>query len=185
MSVMRILLEEVNRKLKRWMSVLALAISVASAAPAWANVEWSSTASGCVLQSGSADLASVSAVFGTVTFADGMSGHIKLTCPVQKPLSASANALFVTYYNDHSRDDGVDHCYVYADLLRTGLNSELGGDLGWVHTDGQFSFGRQMVFALLSEPLDFNNNYYWVDVDLYRDAGDAVCNPVAVGVILN
>ncbi len=78
-------------------------------------------------------------------------------------LSYDANFLFLTFYNDHSRDDGRDHCFINADLLRTNLDSnELGADLGWVRTAGQSYTGRQRLSGQLSESLDFNTSYYWV-----------------------
>ena len=173
-----------NRRTKTSASILVLALSLVAATQARA-VPWSSIASGCVLQSDGADRAYVDAAFGTVSFAPAGSGHIKLTCPVRSPVSASVNALALTFYNDHSRDDGVDHCYINADLLRSNLdNNERGWDLGWIRTAGRSYAGRQLLYGALSEALDFDVSYYWVDVELYRDSDTAPCNPAVVGTFL-
>src|SRR5262249_28562934 len=44
--------------------------------------------------------------------------------------------------------------------------------------------GRQTLSRSLSEPLDFNASYYWVDIQLHRDSPTATCNPLIVGTNL-
>jgi hypothetical protein len=171
---------------KTLVSIVALAMAVATATQARAGA-WSSVASGCVLQSdaNTPNLAIQSAVYGLVAFADGKSGDIKLTCPVQGTFGAGS-AFFLTFYNDNGFAGSVDHCYIRADFLRTNLdNIEIGGDLGSITTEHQIFTGRSVLVGALSEFVDFSRNYYWVDIELFRDSPSAICNPIVVGTFLS
>src|SRR5579862_6103017 len=131
--------------------VLMTATAVKSKAQAQGNVLWATPASGCVTQTAGQASAYFSAVYGTVSFAPGQYGDIKLTCPVPflSYLSlyyGQPNALVITYYNDHGSDGGVNHCYIAADLLRSNLNNqERGGDLVSLNSANQPPSGRQTL----------------------------------------
>ena len=98
------------------------------------------------------------------------------------------SALYITYYNDNASQGGVNHCFISADLLRSNLNNqELGWDLGSLNTASNPSdnqTGRQIFYANLTEQLDFSTSYYWVDIQLHRDAANAACSPTLVGTYL-
>jgi len=169
------------------MFTLTVAMIVATTTQARAQV-WSSIASGCVLQSVGQNLASVSAVSGTVSFKAGKHGDIKLTCPVQSVhdiVPGLAYNFVITFYNDHGFDGGVNHCYILADLLRSNLNNvEAGGDLGNIAAANQSFVGRQTLDRFTIETLDFSTSYYWVDIQLHRDTATAACNPTLVGTFV-
>lgn len=178
------------------MKTLSLTFAVATMAlaapPALANptnVSWSSVGAGCVPDSATVagGLASINAAFGTVTFASGQSGHIKLICPVSSlsVTAAAATGLSMTYYNDNGFAGNVSHCTVRADLLRTNLNNvEHGADIAEAASPNFATTGRSLSGASLSESLDLDTSYYWVDVDMFRDSATATCNPTLVGVYL-
>jgi hypothetical protein len=175
--------------MKTCVSIFALAFALTLATnQARAQVAWSSIASGCVLQTSGQGLASVSAVFGTVSFKPSSSGNIKLTCPVRAThqiTPSAVNDFVITFYDDHGFDGGVNHCYITADLLRSNLNNvEGGGDLGTIAAANKSFTGRQTLDVATSEILDFNTSYYWVDIQLHRDASTATCNPTLVGTFL-
>jgi len=91
----------------------------------------------------------------------------------------------VTYYNDNGYVGGVNHCTIRVDVLRSDLDSiEHGADISSYSTAGTSSTGRATKGASLTESLDFDTSYYWVDIDLYRDSNTATCNPVVVGTYL-
>ena len=37
----------------------------------------------------------------------------------------------------------------------------------------------------LTESMNMQSSYYWVDIQLHRDAPDAACNPTLVGTYLS
>jgi hypothetical protein len=163
---------------------IALALAVATGSQVRAQFAWSSVDSGCVVQSAGESLASIDAAHGTVSFKAGAAGDIKLTCPVRSLHQLAPNAvngLGITFYMNN-----VSQCFILADLLRTNLNNvEAGASLATVATSGHsFSPGRQTLDQSLSEPLDFNTSYYWVDIQLHRDPSTATCNPLIVGANL-
>src|SRR5882724_8426916 len=171
---------------------LAFMAATATQSQAQSTTFWSMPASGCVVQTGGNTLVSQDAASGTATFAPGKFGDIRLTCPVA-PFSGNINditgptTLNITYYDDRGFDPGsrVNHCWVQADLLRTNLdNIEHGGDIATVLAANQVSSGRQVQMADLPEDLNFSTSYYWVDIQLHRDAANATCNPTLVGTNL-
>src|SRR5262249_54913479 len=106
--------EEVTMLLRTHALNLSLVIVAAAALPAHASdpptsVRWGAIASGCTVDT-SAALANVDASHGTVTFANGKSGHIKLTCPIPSAFVPSvwpfANDLTLTFYNDRGFVNG-------------------------------------------------------------------------------
>jgi len=131
--------------------------------------------------------ASVSAVFGTVSFAAGAYGDIKLTCPVSAlPVGQAPNGLTITYYDDNAYDGSNNHCFIYADLLRSNLNNqERGWDIAYVRAANQATSGRQTMTGALTEYMNMQSSYYWVDIQLHRDAPHAACNPTLVGTYLS
>jgi hypothetical protein len=173
---------------------LSLVIVAAAALPAHASdppssVRWGAIASGCTVDT-SAALANVDAAHGTVTFAAGKSGHIRLTCPIPATFVPSvfpfANDLTLTFYNDRGFVGGINHCSIQADLLRTNLNDvESGSDVLTISTAGAATVGRSILSRLVPEAFDFDTSYYWVDIDLFRDSGSASCNPAVVGTYLS
>jgi len=169
---------------------LTLAFMAATTTQSQAATFWSMPASGCVVQTGSNTLVSQDAVFGTTTFAPGKFGDIKLTCPVAPfPMDfASPSDFDMTYYDDNGFDpvSRVNHCYIRADLLRTNLDAnEAGGDIASIQATNRVTSGRQVESAILRENLDFSTSYYWVDIQLHRDAANATCNPTLVGTNLD
>ncbi len=131
---------------------------------------------------------------GTVGFAQGASGHIKLTCPVRAALSSPTSLnpsaqrqLSMTFYNDNAVTGvirRIKHCSITADFLRSNLdNTEAGADIAMLATANQPFSGRQTLSMPVGQ-LDFSTSYYWVDVDLFRDSPVAACNPILVGVFL-
>ena len=172
-------------KIQTLFTSLAMAVTFACANQAAAQVLWSTPASGCVLQTEGQTAASVSAVFGTVSFAPGHYGDMKLTCPVSQ-LPYSPGQLTITYYDDHAFDGNSNHCYISADLLRSNLNDqERGWDLASLSTANQSTSGRQTLSTYLTESMDMQGSYYWVDIQLHRDAPNAACNPTLVGAFLS
>jgi hypothetical protein len=164
-----------------------LALAAATAVESNAQGLWNTTAAGCVEQTDNGSAAYFSAVYGTVSFAPGRFGDIKLTCAV--PFLAyqyyQPSQLGITYYNDHGFDGLTNHCYIAADLLRTNTNNlEAGGDLASMNTANQFTSGRQVLTTGVTDQMDFQNNYYWVDIQLHRDSPNAACNPSLVGTYL-
>src|SRR5215831_14580096 len=158
---------------------VVLCAAFASPAPAQQGyVLWSLTASGCTVQTDGQAAASVSAVFGTVSFAAGAYGDIKLTCPVSAlPVGQAPNGLTITYYDDNAYDGSNNHCFIYADLLRSNLNNqERGWDIAYVRAANHATSGRQTMTGYLTESMDMQSSYYWVDIQLHRDAPDAACN---------
>jgi hypothetical protein len=168
-----------------------LALMAATAVESRAQGNWNMPASGCVVQTANHAAAYFNAVYGTVDFAPKKYGDIKLTCPIpflsyQTYLNGQPNQMVITYYNDNGFVGGINHCYIAADLLRSNTNNqEAGGDLSSLNTANTLTSGRQTLGAGLSEQMDFLNNYYWVDIQLHRDAPNAACNPTLVGVYLN
>ena len=156
-----------------------------------AQISWSTPAAGCVVQTDNQAAAYFSAVYGTVSFAPGGFGDIKLTCPVPflsylSYYAGPPNQLVITYYDDNSFAGGVNHCYIFADLLRSNTNNqERGADLANVRAANNSTSGRQILGGGVSEVMDFQNNYYWVDIQMHRDSPNAACNPVLVGTYLN
>jgi hypothetical protein len=148
----------------------------------------SNIAAGCVADD--PRRASFDPTHGTVGFARAASGHIKLACPVRAALSGPTSLnpgplqLSMTFYNDNAVDRGMQHCSITADFLRTNINSiEAGADIATISTGNQPLSGRQIRSAQVGQ-LDFSTNYYWVDVDLFRDSPTVVCNPTLVGIFL-
>jgi hypothetical protein len=147
-------------------------------------------AAGCIAEDPTR--ASFDPTHGTVGFARGASGHIKLTCPVRAVLSSPTSLnpsphrrLSMTFYNDNAVVRGIKHCSIAADFLRSNLdNTEAGADIATIATTNQPLSGRQTLSTPVGQ-LDFSTSYYWVDVDLFRDSRTAVCNPTLVGVFLN
>lgn len=164
-----------------------LALAAGTATQAQAQVAWSAIASSCVVQTGGQNLAYLNAEYGTLSFAPTKHGDIKVSCPVpflngQYPY---ADELSITFYDDHGFDGGTNHCYILADLLRSDLTLERGWDLATVAAANQSFTGRQVLSAVLSETMDFQSDYYWVDIQLHRDSSKATCNPTLVGTFLN
>jgi hypothetical protein len=166
---------------------VVLALAVATGSQVRAQFAWSSVDSGCVVQSAGESLASIDAAHGTVSFKTGAAGDIRLTCPVRSLHQLAPNAvngLGITFNMDNA-----NQCFILADLLRTNLNNvEAGASLATINTSGHtFSPGRQTLNQSLSEPLDFNTSYYWVDIQLHRDPPAATigCNPEIVGTYLD
>jgi hypothetical protein len=165
-------------------------IGPGAARAAHAQTVWSSIAAGCVLDSGSAALATTTAVGGTVSFADRNTDFIRLTCPVTAitPLRSGqrVNWLSVNYYDPDGRGGA---CQVRAFLLRGNLNQlERGWTITGFDSNTGYSWteigtGKTWGVAYIPEVLDFNTSYYFVDLELYRS--DTSCNPTAVGVHLD
>jgi hypothetical protein len=136
--------------------------------------------------------ASLDPTHGTVGFAEGASGHIKLACPVRAALSSPTSLnpsaqrqLSMTFYSDHAVVGHIQHCSIAAEFLRSNLDStEAGAAIATIATANQPLSGRQTLSTPVGQ-LDFSTNYYWVDVDLFRDSPVALCNPTFVGVFLN
>jgi hypothetical protein len=186
--------------------VLVFAVAAASQAKAQiGGVAWSSVAAGCVVQSAGESLASIDAAHGTVSFKTGTAGDIKLSCPVasltirpEVPLNL-VNDLHITFYMAHQPTHdarigtaplvgGVHRCFILVDLLRTNLNNvEAGASLATISASGPIPPGRQTLDQILTEALDFNTSYYWVDIQLHRDPAitAAGCNPEIVGTYLD
>jgi hypothetical protein len=149
----------------------------------------SAIAAGCVADDPTR--ASFDPTHGTVGFAKGASGHIKLTCPVRTALSSPTavdpspqRQLSMTFYNDNAVIRSIQHCSIAAEFLRSNLdNTEAGADIATIATTNQPLSGRQTLSTPVGQ-LDFSTSYYWVDVDLFRDSPVAVCNPAMVGVFL-
>jgi len=167
-------------------SILLLALTVATATQARAQVGWSSIARGCVYDT--TNLASIAVFQGSVFFSADGSGHIKLICPVQGIFGVPqnfVNDLVITFYNDNGFEGGVDHCSIEAHLFRTNLNNiEAGADITTITTAGRAFTGRQTLDRGLPEFLNFDTSYYWVDIDMFRDSGSATCHPEFVGTYL-
>ena len=154
-----------------------------------AHADWSSVAAGCVPDSStvSANLANTSAISGGVKFRGNSIGHIRLTCPVSgfRGSSSDASFLAVTYYDP---DDAGTTCHVRAFLLRSNLNhlergnTIVGFDSNTGYSRTEPSTGRKMGFVRLPEYIDFNANYYWIDLEVFRS--NTSCNPTAVGAFL-
>jgi hypothetical protein len=161
---------------------IVLVFAVATAGQAVAQVAWSSVAAGCVLQSAGESLASIDAAHGTVSFKARAAGDIKLSCPVASLHQVAPNLindLHITFYMNGNQ------CFILADLLRSNLNNvEAGASLATINAGHSFPPGRQELNQSLSEPLDFNTSYYWVDIQLHRDSPTA-CNPLIVGTYLD
>lgn len=179
----------------RTLSIIIAAVSTAVAtgsALAYPpeSVSWSSTASGCIPDPAAlaAGLVNFDIAHGAVYFAAGKSGHIHLTCPVTA-ISASAvspTESVITYYNDFGFSGGVNHCVIQVDVLRGNLdNVEHGAELASYSTGGVATTGRQITYHPLSEMLDLDSSYYWVDIDMFRDSGRARCNPLFIGTFLD
>jgi hypothetical protein len=128
---------------------------------------------------------------GTVGFAKGASGHIKLTCPVRAALSSPTSLnpsaqrqLSMTFYNDNAIIRRIKHCSIDAEFLRSNLDStDASADIATIATANQPLSGRQTLSTPVGQ-LDFSTSYYWLDVDLFRDSPVAICNPELVGVFL-
>ncbi|MBV9505383.1 MAG: hypothetical protein JO323_10315 [Acidobacteriia bacterium] len=116
-------------KTQVYFTSMAMAVTFACAYQAAAQTTlgetlWSTTASGCVVQTEGQTAAFLNAAFGTVSFAPGQYGDIKLTCPVTQFYgwtSYQPNKLTITYYDDYGFDGITNHCYITADLLRSNL----------------------------------------------------------------
>lgn len=175
-------------KIRLALLALTLAISAVTSTQSHAQVVWSSAASGCVAESLGETLASINPVYGTVSFAANKAGDIHMTCPIPFLTSAFGSVdpglLGLTYYNNHGFDGNVNHCYVSAAFLRSNLNVELGNTISEISATNKHTNGRQVAYAGISETLDFQNNYYWVDVWMHRDSATATCNPTLVGTFL-
>jgi hypothetical protein len=86
------------------------------------------------------------------------------------------------------RPVGTGRCFILADLLRTNLNNvEAGASLATINASSPIPPGRQELNHSLSEQLDFNTSYYWIDVQLHRDTVVTTtgCNPEIVGTYLD
>jgi hypothetical protein len=186
----------------RSIPAIALVFAVVTASQARAQVAWSSVASGCVLQSAGENLAIIDAAHGTVSFKTGTAGDIKMSCPVASLHQVAPNLvndLHITFYMGHqpthaARTDtpligSENRCFILVDLLRTNLNNvEAGASLATISISGHsFLPGRQELNQSLSELLDFNTSYYWIDIQLHRDppVTTVSCNPEIVGTYLD
>src|SRR5262245_32828255 len=164
---------------------LAAVLSTAEIAHADTFTSWSSIAAGCVPDSATttAGLASTSAVFGTVGFASGKTGMIRLTCPVTafSRNSSGANVLLVTYVDPDGASTG---CQVRAHLLRTSVDtSGLGNTIVSFDSNTRNTTGRSVAWVSIPEQVNYDANYYWVDLELIRSSS-ASCNPAGIGVQL-
>jgi hypothetical protein len=150
------------------------------------NAFWSSIAAGCVADR--PDLAAVDGNHGTMSFAANKSGVIKLTCPVTfavQPAFANILTFGLTFYNDHGFQSNVNHCSIQAAFLRSNLNNVEGGlDIVDLGTTGKAFTGRQVMVSREAPMMDFAASYYWIFVQLSRDAVSATCNPLLVGTFL-
>ena len=175
-------------KFRLAVSAFALAIAAVTATQSHAQVLWSAVGSGCVPETVGETLALINPVYGTVSFAANKAGDIHLSCPVPFLNNTygpvDPGILGLTYYNDHGFDGNVNHCYVSAAFLRSNLNVELGNTISEISAINKHTNGRQVIYGGVQESLDFQNNYYWVDVWMHRDSATATCDPVIVGTFL-
>lgn len=151
-------------------------------------VFWSTVAAGCVPEAASIGKVNSSAVYGTVSFRSTNTGRIRLTCPITGQFYDSnipITEMAVNYYDP----DGVNTgCRVKTYLLRANLNEHEGGNT-IVSFDSNTSFhytepqsGKSFGTVDIPEGIDFNSNYYWIEVEINRS--NTSCNPTAVGVYL-
>ncbi len=163
-------------------SLLALAAPAQAAAPHF--TVWNQVASGCVLDTASAQagLAVTNGISSDVRFAGTKTGMIRMICPVTQLNDPNAlpQTLFVTYTDP---DGFGSTCQVRAHLLRTSMDSSgLGNTIVSIDSNGSNVSTRTQGQAFFSEVIDFDSSYYWVDIELIRTGTS--CNPSVNGVRL-
>ncbi len=179
---------------------IVLAVLVVTAAPASANTHrWASNASSCVPGDPAIQNDLYLVTGGSVKFASGASGRITLYCPVSSFLQTMPfllngqllyyknvpNVLRLTYQDSDGIGTGVD---ISVQLLRL---SKLDGSFSSV--PGAF-FDSSQIYSISTTPtsstvtftpaFDFDNFYYYVRVDLVRDARSTSSTVTFYGVAL-
>ena len=175
-------------KTKLFIAVLALSLAGATQARAQVIfstspigvVAWGEFAPLCRITSG-AGLASINVSQG-ITFGNTAHGTINLACSVPAVMRvdpSALNAFGLTFYNDNGFVNGVDQCSV---TTTTGAYPYAGGLptlIGAFSTLGQVFSGRQTANIPLTAFLDVNSNLYLISISLTRRTG-ATCNPKVV-----
>lgn len=164
--------------------VVGLSIFILGATSAHAgNYAWSSTASACTPEPSSVSLASFDSVSGTVQFAAGQTGTIKLTCAV-----SGFDKNFLTTTVDRLQISHVDYqggtaCRVRAHLLRLAHKPPLSGaTIASVSSTDTGSNTYASAVQAFTHSFNFDANYYWVQLVVERNS--TACSPIAYGVSL-
>jgi hypothetical protein len=164
-------------------SVLGLAISASDAHAS----DWQSVASGCVVRPSDASKAEFDPVYGTVTFASGQTGTIKLTCPITAFFGgAGVNPnLFYAIWSD---SDGLSGgCQTWTDVLRAGINtsSPSFATVASIYsaTPGYpTSSVRTKVYQGFGHTWDTHTHHYWVIIEMQRNTTAQNCTAYGVGL---
>jgi len=158
-----------------------------SSATAMANASaWSSPASGCVVEPAGTALASQRAIQGDVHFATGQTGTIRLSCPIHGFGTQAVNDpdhFLLTFYDT---DATTDNCTFKASFLRQNTNATEGGatiatyDGAADTTLASSSPFRNAESLSFTHTWNFDTNYYWVEVELFRNT--TACDIDFIGV---
>lgn len=121
-----------------------------------------------------ASKASVDSGYGSVAFASGQTGTIKLTCPVVGlfPSNASPTLLNLAFYDE---DTTTDNCYVAAYLQRRNTTNPDAGPTLIQSYDSVADTSlnghpyRNWESKQFSHTFDFDQYFYWVQIILSRN----------------
>lgn len=160
----------------------------ASAGPSPTRL-WSTISTGCTISPASVSIAQWSSSSSRVSFSGNNTGTITLSCPIRSFLTADTAVTnpdrftFVFY----DPDGTTDNCSVSMALVTQNTSATDGGHLvtqydGTTDTSLAGSPFRNAEGATFSETFDFDNNFYYVQVDLVRTV--TTCNPIFVGMTL-
>jgi len=164
----------------------ALVMSLAGATQALAQggtIGWSQKAPTCFRLPGSA--ASAYTSNAGVSFASSAHGHLSLVCSVQAIVGDPSviNSFGIVFDNTNGFSGGVDQCAISAIYEKNPFSGSSLID-GEFLTNGTVYVGRQAVYSPTYTPMDFNNNYYDVYVNMTRKTG-ATCNPILYAAFID
>lgn len=163
------------------MLVTAFVLKESSAhAEANPSVNWSVPAAACTFETGSAPLATVSATWGDVEWANNATGTIRMICPVSglwtgtDTFSYGQRMDIVFYDTDQTADD----CYVKAYLNVNSRSATPGSSTlatydGTTDTslNGLFYYSyRNFEYALLTNTWNFDTEFYYIEVEMVRNS---------------
>jgi hypothetical protein len=148
---------------------------------------WTMAGAGCAIDPSTVSLAVVTPGSGTVAFATGATGTIKLICPVTGPTSSNPTDLYATYYDT---DGTGTTCTIEESLYSayTNTGNVFSTVAQWNNTESSYlptnssPYKNLGHYTLAPYTWDWTLNYYWIEVDLTRSA--TTCNTTLLGVAL-
>jgi len=149
------------------------------ASKASARTVWSTSGTGCIVDTGSSSKASTSTIDGSMTFASGQTGTYEATCII--PTLSFAGCVGTTanvYITATDSDTSGTNTHAYAELRYVNKDGAASvGYLAYVYSNAFVTSstartkGTSSAFGSFSfSAVNFASNYYWIAVDMYRSS---------------